>query len=139
MIEFVYETDYKIVGVKKYTDWLKDIVISEDRVPGNLCFVLSTDNNVLEINEKYLGHTDFTDVITFDYTVGKDIHGDIFISMDRIRENAKKYRVLVEEELRRVMAHGLLHLMGYTDKTDVGKSEMTRKENEKLNMFHVEQ
>lgn len=139
MIDFVYESDYKIVGISKYTDWLKDIVISEDKVPGNLCFVLSTDNKVLEINEKYLGHTDFTDVITFDYTVGKDIHGDIFISMDRIQENAKKYQVLVEEELRRVMAHGLLHLMGYTDKTDAGKSEMTRKENEKLNMFHVEQ
>ncbi len=139
MIDFVYETDYKIVGSKKYTDWLKAVVISENKVPGNLCFVLSTDGKVLEINEKYLGHTDFTDVITFDYTMGNDIHGDIFISMDRIRENAEKYQVLVEEELRRVMAHGVLHLMGYSDKTEAGKSEMTRKENEKLKMFHVEQ
>jgi rRNA maturation RNase YbeY len=139
MIEFVFETDYKIVGINKYTDWLINIIISEDKLPGNLCFVLSTDNKVLEINEKYLGHADFTDVITFDYTMGNDIHGDIFISMDRIRENAKKFQVLVEEELRRVMAHGVLHLIGYTDKTEEGKSEMTKKENEKLNMFHVEQ
>ncbi len=139
MIDFVYETDYKIVGLNKYTDWLKDLIISEDKIPGNLCFILSTDENVLEINKKYLGHTDFTDVITFDYTIGNEIHGDIFISMDRIQENAKEYQVQEEDELRRVMAHGVLHLMGYTDKTEAGKTEMTRKENEKLRMFHVEQ
>ena len=139
MIEFVYETDFKIVDIKKYTDWLKDLIISEDKIPGNLCFVLSTDDKVLEINKKYLGHTDFTDVITFDYTKGGEIHGDIFISMDRIRENAEKYQVTQDEELRRVMAHGVLHLMGYTDKTEAEKTEMTDKENEKLEMFHVEQ
>ncbi len=139
MIEFVYETDFKIVESNKYTDWLKEVIISEDKIPGNLCFVLSTDDKVLEINKKYLGHTDFTDVITFDYTKGSEIHGDIFISMDRIKENAKKYQVQQEEELRRVMAHGVLHLMGYTDKTEAGKTEMTDKENEKLEMFHVEQ
>ncbi|WP_297760202.1 rRNA maturation RNase YbeY [uncultured Muriicola sp.] len=139
MIDFVYETDFKIVELYKYTDWLKSLIISEDKIPGNLCFVLTTDDQVLEINKKYLGHTDFTDVITFDYTKGSEIHGDILISMDRIKENAKKYKVKPEDELRRVMAHGVLHLVGYTDKTKAEKKVMREKENEKLKMFHVEQ
>jgi len=139
MIDFVYEADFKIVDPKKYTDWLKEIIISEAKIPGNLCFILSTDEKVLEINEKYLGHTDLTDVITFDYTKGNEVHGDIFISFDRIKDNAEKYKVQIDEELRRVMAHGVLHLMGYTDKTSEEKKEIRRKEDEKLRMFHVEQ
>lgn len=139
MIDFVDEADCRIVDQDKYTDWLKDLLLSEEKIPGNLCFVLSTDDKVLEINKKYLGHNELTDVITFDYTQGSEIHGDIFISMDRIRENAKKYQVQPQEELRRVMAHGVLHLIGYKDKTATQKTEMTRKEDEKLRMFHVEQ
>ncbi len=139
MIDFVDETDFRVVDQKKYTDWLNNLIVSEEKIPGNLCFVLSTDDKVLEINKRYLGHNDFTDVITFDYTKGREIHGDIIISMDRIRENAKKYQVQPEEELRRVMAHGVLHLMGYRDKTATEKTEMTRKEDEKLKLFHVEQ
>ena len=139
MIDFVYESDFEVVDSNKYTDWLNNVILSENKIPGELCFILSTDENVLKINEQYLGHTDYTDVITFDYTNGIEIHGDIFISMERIQENAKRYKVEEEEELRRVMAHGVLHLIGYTDKTEQGKTEMTCKENEKLKMFHVEQ
>jgi rRNA maturation RNase YbeY len=139
MIDFVYESDFEPVDLNKYTDWLNSLIISENKIPGELCFILSTDENVLKINKQYLGHSDYTDVITFDYTKGNEIHGDIFISTERIQENAKRYKVEKEEELRRVMAHGVLHLIGYTDKTEEGKSEMTGKENEKLKMFHVEQ
>jgi rRNA maturation RNase YbeY len=139
MIDFVYESDFEAVDSNKYTDWLNKVILSENKVPGELCFILSTDEKVLKINKQYLGHTDYTDVITFDYTKGNEIHGDIFISTERIQENAKSYNVEKEEELRRVMAHGVLHLIGYTDKTEDGKTEMTSKENEKLKMFHVEQ
>ena len=139
MIDFVYESDFETVDLNKYTDWLNSLIISENKIPGELCFILSTDENVLKINKQYLGHSDYTDVITFDYTKGNEIHGDIFISTERIQENAKRYKVEKEEELRRVMAHGVLHLIGYTDKTEEGKMEMTGKENEKLEMFHVEQ
>lgn len=139
MIEFIYETDFKITNSKEYTNWLKKVIISEDRVPGNLCFILSTDQKVLEINQKYLKHTDYTDVITFDYSDGNEISGDIFISYDRIKDNASKYQVKTEEELRRVMAHGVLHLMGYSDKSEAAKREMKNKEDEKMIMFHVEQ
>jgi len=138
MIEFIYETDFRISNKNKYTDWLQKLIVSEVRVPGNLCFVLSTDDKVLEINERYLNHSDYTDIITFDYCQGKELHGDIFISMERIKENAEKYNVEMEEELRRVMAHGLLHLIGYSDKSKEEKEEMRRKEDEKLKMFHVE-
>jgi rRNA maturation RNase YbeY len=139
MIEFIYETDFKITNPSEYTNWLKKVIISEDKVPGNLCFILSTDKKVLEINQKYLKHTDYTDVITFDYTDGNEISGDIFISYDRIEDNANKYQVKTEEELRRVMAHGVLHLMGYSDKSEAAKREMKSKEDEKMIMFHVEQ
>ncbi len=139
MIEFIYEAEHKVIDSKKYTDWLQKIVESESKILGNLCFILSTDSKVLEINEKYLKHTDYTDIITFDYSNGDELHGDIFISVDRIKENAKMYKVDSDEELRRVMAHGVLHLIGYGDKSEQEKREMREKENEKLNMFHVEQ
>ncbi|NNJ89721.1 MAG: rRNA maturation RNase YbeY [Eudoraea sp.] len=139
MIEVVYETDYEVSDITKYTEWLKNIILSEGKIPGNLCFIISTDENVLKINQEYLGHTDLTDVITFDYTEGDELNGDIFMSLDRIKENAEVYEVEMDNELRRVMAHGVLHLMGYSDKSADEKSIMRAKEDEKLKMFHVEQ
>lgn len=135
----MYEADMEMVDIQKYTDWLNNVIISETKIPGNLCFIISTDEKVLQINEEYLGHTDLTDVITFDYTVGNEIHGDIFISLDRVKENAEKYSVKEEEEMRRVMVHGVLHLTGYKDKTPEEKKKIRQKEDEKLQMFHVEQ
>ncbi len=139
MIEICYESEFRILEEDKYTEWFINVIESEGNIAGDLCFIVSTDTKVLEINEKYLGHTDFTDVITFDYSNGKTISGDIYVSLDRIRENATKYKVDADEELRRVMVHGLLHLVGYTDKTKKEKSAMRMKEEEKLQMFHVEQ
>jgi rRNA maturation RNase YbeY len=139
MIEICYESEFRIPEEGKYTEWFINVIESEGSIAGDLCFIVSTDTKVLEINEKYLGHTDFTDVITFDYSSGKTISGDIYMSMDRILDNATKYKANTDEELRRVMVHGLLHLMGYTDKTEKEKSAMRIKEDEKLQMFHVEQ
>jgi rRNA maturation RNase YbeY len=93
----------------------------------------------LEINQKYLSHDTLTDVITFDYSIGKTMSADIYISIERVRENASSYQVTFENELLRVMSHGILHLAGYKDKKEEHKKEMRLKEEEKIKMFHVEQ
>jgi rRNA maturation RNase YbeY len=93
---------------------------------------------LLELNKKYLNHDTYTDIISFDYTDGRTIAGDIFISVDRLRENAQLFAVTFTEELRRVMAHGILHLMGYKDKSKNEIMTMRDKESEKLRLFHVE-
>ncbi|MGB5369835.1 MAG: rRNA maturation RNase YbeY, partial [Flavobacteriaceae bacterium] len=92
----------------------------------------------LELNKKYLSHDTYTDIISFDYSEGRSIAGDIFVSVERVRENAKLFGTTFVEELRRVMAHGLLHLMGYKDKSKKDIEIMRRKEMEKMKLFHVE-
>ena len=94
---------------------------------------------MLGLNQTYLSHDTLTDIITFDYVEGTSVSGDIFISVDRLKENAAIFKVSFEEERLRVMAHGLLHLMGYKDKTTEDQLVMSNKENEKIKMFHVEQ
>jgi rRNA maturation RNase YbeY len=92
---------------------------------------------LLKINEEYLKHDTLTDIISFDYSIGKELHGDIFISIERVRENAVDYRVEFTEELNRVMAHGILHYCGYNDKNKEDELVMRLKEDEKMSMFHV--
>ena len=91
------------------------------------------------MNRRYLNHDYYTDILTFDYTSAGILSGDIFISVERVKENALTYGVAEDNELRRVMVHGILHLMGYPDKTAKEKAVMRIKENEKLELFHVEQ
>jgi len=139
MIEFFFETEFKLEGLNYYSDWINRIINSEQASSGSISYIFCDDAYLLEINKKYLGHDYFTDIITFDYCEGIVIEGDIFISINRVRENALLFNVTFEHELRRVMAHGVLHLLGYDDKVEDAKSEMRKKENEKLKMFHVEQ
>jgi probable rRNA maturation factor len=94
---------------------------------------------LLEINQQYLDHDTLTDIISFDYSVGKELHGDIFISIDRVRENAVEFNVSFEDELNRVMVHGVLHYCGFKDKTEEDEKAMRIKEDEKIKMFHVKQ
>ena len=91
------------------------------------------------MNVEFLNHDTLTDIISFDNSVGNELHGDIFISVERVVDNANDFKVLFEEELRRVMVHGVLHYCGYKDKSEEDQDVMTVKENEKLTMFHVEQ
>jgi rRNA maturation RNase YbeY len=93
----------------------------------------------LEINQQYLDHDTLTDIISFDYSIGNELHGDIFISIERVRENAQDYSVSFEEELKRVMVHGVLHYCGYKDKSEQDEKLMREKEEEKMKMFHVKQ
>jgi len=126
---------YRVHSLGLVVKWLGMVVKEEGNVCGPLSFILCTDENLLEINHKYMKINTLTDVIAFDYGDSKTISGDIFISLDRVRENAKKFNVSVTNELRRVMVHGTLHLIGFSDKTKAGKAEMTRKEDLYLSLF----
>lgn len=139
MIEFHFKSDLILEEKTKYSDWITRILESESYVAGQIDYIFCTDDYLLELNKQYLDHDTLTDIITFDYTKGKSISGDIFISTERVKENADAFGVAFENELLRVMSHGLLHLMGYGDKAVEEKVEMRRKEEEKIKMFHVEQ
>lgn len=138
MIDFHYLTDFHIEDKTQYTDWINRIIDSEAREIGQLDFIFCNDDYLLKINQDYLQHDTYTDIITFPYSEGEIISGDIFISVERVIENANTYEVDFIAELRRVMAHGLLHLLGYGDKNDEETQLMRIKENEKIKMFHVE-
>jgi rRNA maturation RNase YbeY len=139
MINFNYETDYQLVSEKSYSNWISKIVGTEYGEVAQLDYIFCDDAYLREINMKYLKHDTYTDIITFDYTDGKKISGDVFISIDRVKENAKIFNVPFETELRRVMAHGILHLLGYGDKSEDEAVIMRTKEEEKMELFHVEQ
>lgn len=139
MIDFHFETDFKLSDTNKYAEWIASICISEDHKVGELNFIFCDDSFLLGINKKYLQHDSYTDIITFDYSIGKKISGDIYISTERLEENAETYGVSFCNELLRVMAHGVLHLAGYKDKKEEHIKVMRSKEEEKIKMFHVEQ
>jgi rRNA maturation RNase YbeY len=108
---------------------IKRLIEMENKKTGDLCFIFCTDAFLLEINKKYLGHDYYTDVITFDYAVADTVAGDIFISVERVNENAQEYGVSFNHELSRVMYHGVLHLCGYKDKSAEDEKIMREKEN----------
>lgn len=139
MISYQYEADFALENHLKYTDWIKDVIASENMQWDDLSYVFCTDEYLYNLNDKYLGHKNYTDIITFDYTEGNKVSGEIYISIDRVKDNANKFEVQFETELQRVMAHGILHLVGYKDKREKDRELMKAKENEKINMFHVKQ
>ncbi len=139
MIEFHFEQKGALEAAIKYTEWLEDILHSEGAIPGVINYIFCSDEKILEMNRHFLNHDYYTDILSFDYSEEELISGDIFISWDRVCENARKYKVNELVELRRVMAHGLLHFLGYKDSSRSEKALMRKKENEKLQMFHVEQ
>jgi len=138
MIEYNFELDFHLDDQTKFSEWISRIIVSEGFLLGDLSYIFCKDSYLLEINRKYLEHDTYTDIITFDYTSGDLISGDIFISIDRVRENALEYNIEFQEELLRVMSHGILHLMGYEDKRDGDILVMRNKENEMIKLFHVE-
>lgn len=139
MIEFHYNTDFSLENEQKFVDWLSTVIDSEGGTLSQIDYVFCSDEEVLEMNKKYLNHDTYTDILTFDYTEGKLIAGDIFISVDRVKDNAHEFNISFEEEILRVMAHGVLHLFGFKDKSEDEVTLMRSKENEKIKLFHVEQ
>lgn len=116
----------------KEKEWLLRIIKSEKGVAGRINFVFMSDEDLLKVNREFLGRDTYTDVISFPYDDTKKLEGDILISLDRVMENAKRFNCTYENELRRIMVHGLLHIMGYTDGDDEHKQEMTRLEDRYL-------
>lgn len=114
--------------------WLKMVAGSEIRKIGDINIIFCSDNYILDVNMKYLQHDYFTDIITFDYCEGKVLSGDLFISVDSVRENSIEFGTDFEEELHRVIVHGVLHLIGYDDHTEEDKKVMRQKENYYLQM-----
>lgn len=139
MITFHYEADFKLKNENACRRWIQAVIASEDYREGEINYIFSTDENLHKININYLKHNTLTDIISFDYSEGNVLGGDIFISVERVRENAETYSVPFSEELLRVMAHGLLHYCGYKDKTEEDTALMRKKEDEKIAMFHVKQ
>jgi probable rRNA maturation factor len=115
--------------------WLKTVIHTEKKTPGTLNFIFCSDKYLLDINIQYLQHDYFTDVITFDYTEGKIISGDIFISIDRVKDNAQTEKQTFDIELSRVLVHGVLHLLGYSDKAVSAKALMRKKEDKYLSLI----
>ncbi len=138
MISFNYETDFELADAPKHEEWLSEVIESEDFEEGEINYVFCNDEDLLKKNIEFLDHDTLTDIISFDYTMGSLISGDIFISVDRVKENAIDFGVPFEEELRRVMVHGILHYCGYKDKTEADEKEMREKEEEMMALFHVE-
>jgi rRNA maturation RNase YbeY len=112
--------------------WIEKSIEKEKRIPGDINIIICSDDYLYEMNINYLKHDTFTDIITFDYSEENSVSGDLFISIERVRENAKKFSGRVENELHRVIIHGILHLCGYDDKTDEEKGKMRQKENDYL-------
>ena len=138
MISFNYETDFELDNESHYEDWITRIIESEGFDEGEINYIFCDDEYLHKINVEYLDHDTLTDIISFDYTVGNLIQGDIFVSIERVRENADDFKVSFDEELRRVLSHGVLHYCGYKDKSEADEVLMRTKEEEKMQMFHVE-
>lgn len=117
---------------REISAWIKQVAISEGYKVGEVGYVFCSDEKILEVNNQYLQHDYYTDIITFDYTEGNIISGDIFISIDTVRTNAEKFGVAFDMELRRIIIHGILHLCGQKDKSPKDREVMTQKENQAL-------
>jgi len=122
------QTDYSISNENQISDWLVSVCKKEGKTLAEISIILCSDDYLLEVNRKHLNHDYYTDVITFDYSESPHVSGDIFISIDRVQENAGSFGVEMVDELHRIIVHGILHLLGYTDKTSSSKEEMTSKE-----------
>jgi probable rRNA maturation factor len=136
MVEFYYENvDSLNLNPTRYNDWFSKIVQEEGKELDDIVVVFCDDDYLLEINQQHLHHDYFTDIITFDYTFENHISGDLFISTVRVQDNAKEHNVSFEQELNRVMIHGILHLCGYKDKTKEESLLIRQKEDTSLLLF----
>lgn len=138
MISFNYESDFILDQEEHFASWIETIILSENKTLGEISYIFCNDEYLHNINMQYLNHDTLTDIISFDYTEGDVISGDIFVSIERVKDNAIDFKVSFEEELKRVLAHGVLHYCGYKDKTNTDATLMRTKENEKIKLFHVE-
>ena len=132
---FSLKIKFKFKNPKKTSNWLSKICQNEGRGVESLSYIFCSDNYLADLNKKYLNHSTLTDILTFDYSNSNRVNGEIYISIARVKENARIFNQTFDSELRRVLSHGLLHLIGYNDKTPSQKSEMRRKEEACLSLW----
>ena len=132
MIDFSYQTKFRLEKSKEVATWISEIIISEGCSEGEINYIFCDDDYLFKLNKEFLNHDTLTDIISFDYSLGKELHGEIYISIDRVRDNAIKFEVDFGNELHRVIVHGILHYCGYRDKSEIDASTMRKKEDDAL-------
>jgi probable rRNA maturation factor len=138
-IDFVYNTDFELSNKEQVSDWVLRVINSKGYKLGNLVYAFFNDEDLKDLNIRFLKHDYYTDVISFDETADQVVSGNIAISVDRVKENSTQIGVDFEEEIHRVMIHGVLHFIGFNDKTSSEKKEIREQEALALSMFHVKQ
>lgn len=132
---FSEDTPFEIKDTEFTIKWIEGLISSHNKITGEISYIFCSDSYLLKINQEHLNHDTLTDIITFDYTQAAIISGDIFISINRVEENANTFGVSFMEELHRVMSHGVLHLIGFNDKSSSEKKEMRKEEDKALSLL----
>jgi rRNA maturation RNase YbeY len=133
-IEFHSECDFELKNQQQIVDWVNAIAKEEGKHIGALNYIFCDDEYLHKINVEFLDHDTYTDIITFDYCVGNELISDVYVSVERVKENAQEFSESFEEELHRILVHGLLHLCGYKDKSEDDEAVMRKKENYYLSL-----
>ena len=128
MISFNYETEFSLEHTDQISEWISKAITEENCKEGEINYIFCSDDYLHKLNVDFLDHDTLTDVISFDYSLGKELHGDIYISVDRVKENALDFKTLFKDEISRVIIHGVLHYCGYKDKNDEDEKMMRSKE-----------
>lgn len=137
MIDFNFETEFDLKNQSNLKEWIENVITGEGFDVGEISYVFCDDDFLLQLNVEFLAHNTLTDILSFDYRVGKQINGEIYISVERVADNANDFNSSFENELHRVMIHGILHFCGYKDKTDAEESNMRKKEDECLALLII--
>jgi rRNA maturation RNase YbeY len=135
-MEYFYEdTDFVLQDGERIGNWIEETILNESMKLGDVSFIFCSDEYLLQMNKEYLNHDYYTDVITFDYCEGDIVSGDIFISVDTVKSNSEKFITNFASEIKRVIIHGVLHLIGYKDKSEEESKEMRAKEDYYLSLY----
>ncbi|CAM3341201.1 rRNA maturation RNase YbeY [Aequorivita lipolytica] len=132
MIEFYSETDFQLENKAEIKKWISEVIISEGYEVGNIIYIFCDDEYLHKLNVEFLDHDTLTDILSFDYCLGKEINGEVYISIERVMDNATDFKTHFHNELHRVIIHGIFHFCGYKDKTDVEEKLMREKESSAL-------
>ncbi|WGF93463.1 rRNA maturation RNase YbeY [Aequorivita marisscotiae] len=135
MIEFNFETDFTLDNSKKLRNWISKVIIAEGFEVGEILYIFCDDEYLHKLNIEFLNHDTLTDILSFDYCLGKQINGEIYISVERVADNAADFKTEFTDELNRVIIHGILHFCGYLDKTKEEVVQMRNKEDEALQLL----